>query len=134
VLVLVANGRVHHQNFAINLAGTPLRTSGSVGFDNTLDLVVEVSLPKELPALKNNPVLVKAVAGKTVKVPVRGTLAKPELDPKGFEQAIAAIARDAAKDIGKEAIESELKKLFPGMSAPGATPKLPFPLPGGKKP
>jgi translocation and assembly module TamB len=134
VLVQVASGRVHHQNFAINFAGTPLRTSGSVGFDNTLDLVVEVPLPKDLPALKNNPVLVKALAGKMVKVPVKGTLAKPELDPKGFEQTIAALARDAAKDIGKEAIENELKKLFPGMSAPGATPKLPFPLPIGKKP
>jgi translocation and assembly module TamB len=136
VLVQVANGRVHHQNFAINLAGTTIRTSGSVGFDNTLDLVVEVPLPKELPALKNNPVLVKAVAGKTVKLPVKGTLAKPELDPKAFEQAVAALAREAAKDVGKDLIESELKKLFPGMPGPGSgtMPKLPFPLPIGKKP
>ncbi|MBN9122671.1 MAG: hypothetical protein J0I06_26580 [Planctomycetes bacterium] len=134
VLVQVANGRVYHQNFAINLAGTTLRTSGSVGFDNTLDLVVEVPLPKELPALKNNPVLVKAVAGKVVKLPVRGTLTKPELDPKGFEQAVAALAREAAREVGKDAIEGELKKLFPGMSGPGGNPKLPFPLPIGKKP
>ncbi len=136
VPVQVANGRVHHQNFAINLAGTPIRTSGSVGFDNTLDLLVEVPLPKDLPALKNNPVLVKAVAGKTVKIPVRGTLAQPALDPKTFEQAVIELAREAAKDAGKDLIEGELKKLFPGMPAPGANPvpKLPFPLPGGKKP
>lgn len=132
VLVQVADGRVHHQNFSINVAGTTLRTSGSVGFDNTLDLVAEIPLPKELPALKNNPILAKALAGKTVKLPIKGTLSKPALDPKAFEQALAALAREAAKDVGREAIEKELNKLFPNMGAPGSTPKLPFPLPGKK--
>lgn len=133
VPVQVHGGRVHHQGFAMNLAGTPLRTSGSVGFDNTLDLIVEVPLPKEMPALKNNPLLMKAIAGKWVKIPVKGTLSKPELDPKGFEKTIADLAREGAKDVGKEAIEGELKKLFPGMSGPGGSPKLPFPLPTPKK-
>ena len=130
VPVQVAGGRVHHQNFAFKVSGTTFRTSGSVGFDNTLDLVVDVPIPKELPALKNNPLLVKAVAGKVVKVPVRGTLSKPVIDPKAFEQAIVALAREGAKDVGKELLEKELNKLFPGMPAP----KLPFPLPFGKQP
>ena len=136
VPVQVANGRVHHQNFAVNIAGTTIHTSGSVGFDNTLDLVVDVPIPKDLPALKNNPLLVKAVAGKVVKVPVKGTLSKPTVDPKAFEQAVAALARDGAKDVGKEAVEKELNKLFPGMPAPktGGGGGLPFPLPFGKKP
>jgi hypothetical protein len=112
VPVQVKDGRVHHQGFAMNFAGTPLRTSGSVGFDNTLDLIVEVPLPKDIPALKNNPLLMKAIAGKWVKVPVKGTLSKPEVDPKGFEKAVAELAREGAKDVGKEAIENELKKLF----------------------
>lgn len=129
VPVQVHGGRVHHQGFAMNLAGTPVRTSGSVGFDNTLDLIVEVPLPKDIPALKNNPLLMKAVAGKWLKLPVKGTLSKPELDPKGFERAVAELAREGAKDVGKEAIENELKKLFPNMGAPGTGPKLPFPLP-----
>lgn len=115
VPVQVANGRVHHQGFAINLAGTPLRTSGSVGFDNTLDLIVEVPLPKDLPALKNNPILMKAIAGKMVRIPMKGTMSKPELDPKGFERAITDIARESAKDAGKDVIEGELKKLFPNV-------------------
>jgi hypothetical protein len=112
VPVWVADGRVHHKDFALHISGTTLHTSGSVGFDNTLDLVVDVPIPKDLPVLKNNPVLVKAVAGKVVKVPMKGTLAKPELDVKAFEQAVAALARGAAKEVGKEAIEKELNKLF----------------------
>ena len=138
VPVQVANGRVYHQNFAFKISGTTLRTSGSVGFDNTLDLVVDVPIPKDLPALKNNPLLVKAVAGKVVKVPVKGTLAKPELDPKAFEHAVVALAREGAKDVGKDLLDKELNKLFPGMTAPGTTPKpgggFPFSLPFGKKP
>ena len=137
VPVQVANGRVHHQNFTVRVAGTTFRTSGSVGFDNTLDLVVDVPIPKDLPVLKNNPLLVKAVAGKVVKVPVKGTLSKPELDAKAFEHAVITLAREGAKDVGKDAVEKELNKLFPGMPAPGTTPKpggFPFSLPFGKKP
>jgi hypothetical protein len=138
VPVQVANGRVHHQNFTFKISGTTLHTSGSVGFDQTLDLVVDVPLPKDLPALKNNPLLIKAVAGKVVKVPVKGTLSKPMIDPKAFEQAVIALAREGAKDVGKDLLDKELNKLFPGMTLPGTPggtiPKLPFPFPFGKKP
>jgi hypothetical protein len=132
VPVQVQNGRVYHQNFSVKVSGTTFRTSGSVGFDNTLDLVVDVPLPNDLPLLKNNPLLSKAVAGKVVKVPVKGTLAKPALDPKAFEQAVIALAREGAKDAGRDLIDKELNKLFPGMPAPKGG--FPFPLPFGKKP
>ena len=128
VPVQVANGRVYHQNFAFKVSGTTLHTSGSVGFDDTLDLVVDVPLPKDLPALKNNPLLVKAVAGKVVKVPVKGTLTKPVIDAKAFEHAVVALAREGAKDVGKDALDKELNKLFPGTPAPGGG------LPFGPKP
>ncbi len=136
VPVQVANARVYHQNFTFKISGTTLHTNGSVGFDNTLDLVVDVPLPKDLPALKNNPLLVKAVAGKVVKVPVKGTLTKPAIDARAFENAVIALARQGAKDAGKDALDKELNKLFPGM-APGTSPKpggLPFSLPFGKNP
>lgn len=135
VPVQVAGGRVYHQNFAFKVGGTTLRTGGSVGFDQSLDLVVDVPLPKELPLLKNNPVLAKAVAGKAVRVPVKGTLSRPAIDARAFEQAVVALARARAKDIGRELLDKELNELFPGMPAPGANPKggLPFPLPFGKR-
>src|SRR5262249_49105737 len=105
---------------------------------NTLDLVVDVPLPKDLPLLKNNPVLTKAVAGKVVKVPVKGTLAKPQIDPKAFEHAVASLAREGAKDVGKDLLDKELNKLFPGATPPGTNTGskpgglLPFKLPFGK--
>lgn len=134
VPVQVQNGRVYHQNFSVRVSGTTFRTSGSVGFDKSLDLVVDVPLPKDLPLLKNNPLLSKAVAGKVVKVPVGGTLAQPALNPKAFEQAVVALAREGAKDVGKDLLDKELNKLFPGMPAPKGGGGFPFPLPFGKKP
>jgi hypothetical protein len=76
------------------------------------------------------------VAGKVVKVPVKGTLSKPAIDPKAFEHAVIALAREGAKDVGRDLLDGELKKLFPGMTLPGAgtDPKPLFPFPFGKKP
>lgn len=138
VPIQVANGRVYHQNFAVRIGGTTFHTNGSVGFDDTLDLVVDVPLPKDLPMLKNNPILVKEVAGKVLKVPVKGTLTKPVIDAKAFENAVIALIRAGAKDAGKDLLHKELNKLFPGMPAPGTNPNnpgklLPFPLPFGKR-
>jgi hypothetical protein len=143
VPVQIANGRIHHQNFTFRIGGTTLKTSGSVGFDNSLDLIVEVPLPKDWPALRNNPVLQNAISGKVVPVPISGTLAQPQIDRRSFEQAVMKLARESVKDAGRELLERELNKLFPGLPArpnpatptpPGSQRPLPFPLPFGKKP
>lgn len=128
----VEKGRVHHQNFPIRIGGTTLRTTGSVGFDESLDLVVEVPLPNDLPLLKNNPILLKAVAGKPARIPLKGTLTKPVIDVKAFNEAVIAAARAAAKDASRDALEKELNKLFPNV--PGPKGGLPFPFPPPKKP
>lgn len=143
VPVQIAHGRIHHQNFTFRIGGTTLKTSGSVGFDNTLDLIVDVPLPKDWPALRNNPLLQNAISGKVVPVPVGGTLAQPQIDRRAFEQAVMNLARESVKDAGRELLERELNKLFPGLPArptpappvpPGSHRSLPFPLPFGKKP
>ncbi len=108
----VEKGRVYHQNFPIKIGGTTIRTSGSAGFDESLELVVEVPLPNDLPLLKNHPVLMKAAAGKPVKVPLKGTLTKPVIDVKAFNEAVIAAARASAKDVGKDLFDRELNKLF----------------------
>ena len=140
VPVRVENGRVYHENLALTVNGYVVKTSGSVGFDGSLALVADVPIPGTFPGLKNNPALKTALEGKIVKVPIAGTMAKPVIDPRGFQAAVAGVARDAAKTVGKDLVEKELGKLFPGgLPLPGtsATPggaRLPFPLPFfGKK-
>lgn len=119
VPVKVENGRVYHENLALTVNGYAVKTTGSVGLDGSLALVADVPVPGTFPGLKNNPSLKKAVEGKVVKVPIGGTLGQPAVDHKGFERAVAELARGAVKDVvrdkGKELLRKELDKLLPGM-------------------
>jgi hypothetical protein len=126
VPVRVEKGRVYHENLTLKVGGYQVKTSGSVGFDGTAELVADVPIPGGLPGLKNTPALAKALVGKRVNVPIRGTLAAPTLDAKAFSAAIAKLAQEAAKDVGKDLLNKELNKLFPGgMPGPGTL----FPIP-----
>jgi hypothetical protein len=60
------------------------------------------------------------------------------LDAKAFQAAIAKLAQDAGKEIGKSVLDRELGKLFPeGLPTqpPGTKPGglFPFIIPGTKK-
>lgn len=116
VPIQVENGTVHHQNFAVQIGGSMVITSGSVGFDGKLNLIADVPIPSGL--LKGSPLAAKALAGKRVKVPIAGTLSKPMLDPRQLQAAIVKLSQDAGKDIGKELLNKELQKLFPPMVGP----------------
>jgi hypothetical protein len=118
VPVRVENARVYHENLTIKIGGYFVKTTGSVGFDGTVDLVADVPIPGGLPGLRDAPALAKALAGKRVNVPIRGTLGKPSLDAKAFQAAIAKRAQDAAKDVGKDLLNRELNKLFGGAMFP----------------
>jgi hypothetical protein len=128
VQVRVENGRVYHENLSIKLGNYFVQTSGSVGFDGTLDMVVDMPLP----GFKNTPALAKALAGKRVQVPIKGTLNAPKLDQTQFKAAVAKLIQDATREVGKDLLHKELDKLFPGMPNTGTNPGgglLPTPMP-----
>ena len=116
VPIRVENGTVHHQNFTVQIGGHTVSTSGSVGFDGKLNLIADVPVPAAL--LKSSPLAAKALANRRVKVPITGTLSQPTLDPRQFQASIASLAQEAMKDVGKEFLNKELDKLFPGMPRP----------------
>lgn len=128
VPVRIAHGRVFHDNLTLKLGGSTVTTSGSVGFDGSLDLVAEVPVSGTLPGLKNAPLVAKALAGKRVAVPIRGTLDQPALDPQAFRAAVVKLAQETSRDVGRELLQRELEKMFPG-----GLPPLPPPAarPGG---
>lgn len=116
VPIRIDNGVVHHQNFTVQIGGHTISTSGSVGFDGKLNLVADVPIPPGL--LKGSPLAMKSLANKRVKVPITGTLSQPALDPRQFQASIAKLAQEAVKDVGKDLLNKELEKLFPGMPRP----------------
>ncbi len=142
VPVRVEAGRVHHENLTLTVNGYAVKTTGSVGLDGSLAVVADVPIPGTFPGLKNNPALKKALEGKVVKVPIGGTMAKPTIDRGAFNAAVAAVARDSAKDVGRDLLNRELERLLPGAmpggpsTPPGNRPLFPLPqgLPIPKRP
>jgi len=79
VPVEVVDGRVYHQGLTLHHKEFTLRTSGSVGIaDQSLELVCEIPIRDEW--LKDPKFAV--LKGKTVKIPITGTITNARLDTK----------------------------------------------------
>ncbi|MCA9246999.1 MAG: hypothetical protein KDA42_07790 [Planctomycetales bacterium] len=78
----VREGRVFHEGLAFVLpdvaADLKIRTSGSVGLDESLDLTVALQLPAEMPLLAQ-------FASKSLELHVTGTIDEPQLQTPGLE-------------------------------------------------
>ncbi|HEY8503911.1 MAG TPA: hypothetical protein VIL46_04975, partial [Gemmataceae bacterium] len=111
----VAGGRVYHDQMELNFGEVTVRTSGSVGLaDGSLDLVAEMPVPPKW--LEQFP-RAGALAGRTVRVAVRGTLAEPRVDEQALRREMAALAKEmaggAARDALREGLEKGLQRLLP---------------------
>ena len=90
----VAGGRVFHQNLTARSGSVEVATTGSVGLDGGLDLRAEVPLGGDL-------------GGRRVSVPVRGTLAAPQVDVARFAAAAAQGAVDRAVERERDRFEEK---------------------------
>jgi hypothetical protein len=90
------DGRVRHENLTFALGGMEVSTTGSVGFDHTLDLVAQVKFPAGF--LGEGPVL-RAFSEKPFRVPVGGTLEKPELRGEELASALFAAVAEASQNL-----------------------------------
>jgi translocation and assembly module TamB len=115
VAVKVENGRVYHDKLSLDVRGYAVTTSGSVGFDGSLNLVADLPLPARLidQALADRPILKDALAKKRVSVTIGGTLDKPRLDPKAAQAAAQKLVQEAVKSAADEALKKGLQGLLP---------------------
>ncbi len=125
VPVRVENGRVYHDGLSIALGRSVVRTSGSVGLDGSLALVIDLPVPPRAldRLLPNNPVLRDALAEQRVRVPVGGTLDRPKLDPKAFDAAVEAVARGAARSAADGLLKKGQDKLLEELQKKLGPPK-----------
>jgi len=79
----LADGRVSHQGLEFGIEQVRIRTSGSVGFDESIDMVAEVHFNLSESLTKKLPVLSK-LNQHVVRIPIRGTLKVPNLDIKSL--------------------------------------------------
>jgi translocation and assembly module TamB len=106
--VQVVDGRVYHRNLKFMVDDVPVTSYGSVGFDQTLALVITV--PVQEKWVRGTPAL-HGLIGRPIEIPVHGTMTQWNVD----EKAVTAFLAQAAQTAVSGAVGGELNKLFDGL-------------------
>ncbi len=103
ILFRMTGGRIYHQGLTLEFPELTMRTYGSVGLDDSLKLMVEMSVP--LSWLPRNAVT-DAIKKQKVQIPVGGTLKSPQLDRAELarlKQAVGNLTRSVLPgDLGNQ--------------------------------
>jgi translocation and assembly module TamB len=99
----VQDGRVTHHELTMSVGDVTIRTTGSVGLDETLELAAEVPIPEEWIA--NRPILA-GLKGTVLKIPVGGTFSQPRVDA----QALRDFGRQMLRGTAGRMLEGELQR------------------------
>lgn len=99
----LVNGRLHHRQLIFETSLATIRTTGSVGLDESLQMVVQIPLLDDW--IGDRPVL-QALKGQTINIPVGGTLSRPQVDGRAIG--------DLAKRVAGSAVESLIDGKLPG--------------------
>jgi len=119
----IANGRAYHKDLTMHVGDMPISSAGSIGFDNTLDLGVRMSLPDKW--FEGKPLL-EFMQGESIDIPIHGTTKQPIIDDRGIA--------NFGKRIGSKAAGGFLNKLLDGsLKLEPRTPRTPRPRPVPKR-
>ncbi len=102
----MAEGRVYHRGLEFDVGDAIVSSEGSVGIDETLDLLLTVPIQDEW--LQKNSSLLSGLRGQSVQFPIRGTLSHPKVDRDALRQLSQQLVQSAAQG----AINTGLDKLF----------------------
>ncbi len=105
----VQQGRVHHRGLTVTAGDLVLRTSGSVGFDQTLALLAE--LPIQDRWIANRPLL-QGLKGTTLQLPIQGSFSQPKADRRALADLNQRMMQDAASGAIEQGIGRGLQQLF----------------------
>jgi hypothetical protein len=97
----MAKGKVSHNNLELAFADFTIRSSGAVGMDGSLALVVEMPIPARVAALAK---LTPTQARQTIRVPIGGTLERPRPDPRALESLTEVL--------GRSVLENQIERLL----------------------
>jgi translocation and assembly module TamB len=102
-------GRVYHRNLEARVGELVVRTQGSVGIDQTVDLLAEMPLTDKL---LGNDRISATLQGQTLKIPVHGTLTRPELDQRGIAEMGRGMVTNTAERLLQDEIGKGLQRLL----------------------
>ena len=103
VPVQIRQGYVAHKGLIMELSGYRLETSGAVGLNKQLQMTIDVPLEKSTAAS----------TGRSVKIPLRGTISQPQPDTGALLQSLGTqkIQEKIGDQVDKN-LNKQLNKLF----------------------
>jgi len=105
--VVIRNQRAHIDPVTMVFSKQPVVFSGSVGFDSTINYLIEIPL-SDVMAAKTG---LKIPQGLTVKVPVTGTVDNPRLDTSALQNAVGDFLKKTIGDEAMRGVGDFLKQL-----------------------
>ena len=111
------DGRVFHKGLELEFPDVTILTEGSVGFDQTLSMKIQMPIPTKWIAGTS---VGNALKNKAIELPLGGTLAKPQLDRARMAQVNKDIIGSAARGVMQSEVGKQLDRLFG--PAPSPTP------------
>lgn len=107
----VSEGRVYHRNLEFVIDNVPIRSHGSVGFDQTLSLMLEIPIQDKWLGDER---AFQSLAGQILKIPVTGTFQKPRID----SSAVADLSQKLLQGAATQVIGDELNRAFDKLFKP----------------
>ena len=112
-------GRIHHEGMTFTVQNVVVKTSGSVGIDETLSLIAEI--PMQDQWLGSNKTFA-SLKGTSIQIPINGTLTSPQLDPNVFSNltqqmggsVLEGVLKDKVGDKFDGVINDGLNRFFKG--------------------
>jgi len=117
--------RVYHQGLQMAVKDVMIVTRGSVGVDQSIDLLAEVPVRDEW--LASNRYL-QSLKGQKLQVPISGTLTAPRLDRRALQQLASQTVTGAARGALEQEVNRGFEKLIRPRGeapAPGTQPAQP---------
>lgn len=105
----LVQGRIYHEGLELKLHEVTVQTYGSVGLDQSLAIMAELPVPLSwLP----EGLATGQFKDKTIRVPIGGTLAKPQIDHKEVERLAGQFVRNAGENVIRNGIAKPLERLL----------------------
>jgi hypothetical protein len=133
----LADGRIYHEGLEFGIEPLRVMTRGTVGFDESLDLVAEVHFDPSQSTMEKMPLLSK-LNQHVLRFPIRGTLKAPQFDIQSLAENSPALLGDLFSKLktGESGgLEQTMQKLREGgtlqPSADGQTAEPDLPAAAG---
>lgn len=105
----MAERRVHHRLLEFHVGDVVIRTEGSVGFDESIALTATVPILDEW--VQNDRVLA-GLKGQSLRIPIGGTLKRPQIDPNVVRNLTRQVGGSAAEGYLQDGVQRGLDRLF----------------------